>query len=137
MAQHGTILLIDDDPLVHMSYHMALFASKYNKVSIQDQEEALKYPEHKQNYDRPNLIFVDLMLGQVNGLDVIKLMRKDPYFDKIPIILHTGYAQGVSDTSIIKDLNILHILLKPCLKEELLACIDIYMYYFEKNATSS
>ena len=130
------ILLIDDDSLIHMSYYMALFGSQYNKISIQDVAEAMQYPKLKDNYVKPDLILVDLMLGACSGTDIIKEMRVDKYFDKIPIILHTGYADALSDGVIVKELNILHVLSKPCTKAELLKCIDTYIDYFENKLIS-
>jgi CheY-like chemotaxis protein len=127
------ILMIDDDPLIHSSCRMMLFGSKHNQISIQDPDEALRYPACKDNYDKPNIIFVDLMMDNVNGLDVIREMRKDIYFDKIPVLLHTGYASEVMGTPVLHELGIVHVLPKPCTKAQFLKCIDTYVDYFAED----
>lgn len=133
MKKYKRVIVIDDDPLIHMSCEMALLGSKYQKTSIQDVDEAVAYPKSKNKYEKPDIILMDQMLGYTYGTDIICTMRKDKYFDDIPIILHTGYADKIANSAILKKLNILHVLLKPASKEQLLKCLNIYIDYFKKN----
>jgi hypothetical protein len=42
------------------------------------------YQQSKDQYDKPDLILVDYMMGHITGIDVIQSIRIDPYFKKIP-----------------------------------------------------
>ena len=42
--------------------------------------------------DRPDLIVLDLMLPEIDGLEVCKLLRRDPNLGQIPIIMLTARA---------------------------------------------
>jgi CheY-like chemotaxis protein len=125
MSDQTHILLIDDDPLIHMSFDMILFGSKYKKTSIIDPDEAISYQQYKVKYDEPDIIFVDLMIGALCGIDVIRSIRKDSSFDNIPIILYTGYTNKITqDIALLKTLNIFRVLRKPIAKNDLLSAIN-------------
>jgi CheY-like chemotaxis protein len=70
MATEKHIILIDDDPIVHMSFEMILFGSKYRKTSITDPGEAMLYQRSKDNYDKPDLMLIDYMMGKI-GLSTL------------------------------------------------------------------
>jgi CheY-like chemotaxis protein len=128
MAIEKHIILIDDDPIIHMSFEMMLFGSKYRKTSITDPAEAMLYQQSKDNYDKPDLMLIDYMMGKITGIDVIKSIRTDSYFEKIPIILFTGYYEKmVQEVDLLKELNIACVLPKPLSKEQLLSKLDTYI----------
>ncbi len=119
------IILIDDEPVIHMACEMMLHGTNYRKTSITNLEEALAYPENKDQYDKPDILIVDLMLGSKSGIDVIKSIRKDPYFDNIPIILYTAYHEKIiNQDELLEKLDIACVASKVIGKDELLAKID-------------
>ena len=122
------IILIDDDPIIHMSFEMMLFGAKYRKTSITDPTEAMLYQQSKNNYDKPDLMVIDYMMGRITGIDVIKSIRSDSYFDNIPIFLFTGYHEKmVQEVGLLKELNITCVLPNPLSKEQLLSKLDAYI----------
>lgn len=128
MAIEKHIILIDDDPIIHMSFEMMLFRSQYRKTSISDPTEAILYQQSKDKYDKPDLMLIDYMMGRITGIDVIKSIRTDSYFDKIPIILFTGYNEKMAqEVELLKELNITCVLPKPISKETLLYKLDAYI----------
>lgn len=128
MTENKHIILIDDDPIVHMACEMILYGSRYRKTSIMNPEEAMMYQRCKDKYDAPDLMLIDLMMGKVSGIDVIRSIRTDPSFDNIPILLYTGYHEKISqDINLLKELNIACILPKPITKEQFLSKIDTYI----------
>lgn len=129
--------MMDDAPIIHFACRMMLFGSNYKQISIQDPDEALRYSECKDKYDKPDIIFVDIMMDHVKGIDVIRKMRKDPYFDKIPILLQTGYASDLVGTQVLEELNIIDVLAKPYTKSQFLKCIDTYVGYFPEDNRSN
>jgi len=122
MKSEKHIILIDDDPIIHVSCEMILFGSGYRKTSIIDPEEAIRYQSSKDKYDKPDLLMIDLMIGTLSGIDVIQSIRSDVYFDNIPIILYTGYCEKIiSNHELLKKLKISSVLSKILLKEQLLS----------------
>ncbi len=130
MNRKKHILLIDDDPMIHMSCEMILFGSQYIKTSIIDSDEAIVYHQFKDKYIKPDVILVDLMMGNISGIDVIKSIRSNSYFDKTPIFLFTGFHEKImQDIELLKELNIAGVLSKPISKEQLFAKIAVFVDY--------
>ena len=128
MAIEKHIILIDDDPIIHMSLDMILFGSKYRKTSITDPAEAMLYQQSKNKYNKPDLMLIDYMMGQITGIDVIKSIRTDSYFENIPMILFTGYHEKMSqEVELLKELNIACVFPKPLSKKQLLSKLDAYI----------
>jgi CheY-like chemotaxis protein len=126
MSKKKHIILIDDEEVIHMSFEMMLFDSSYSKTSIIDPQEAMQYVQNKDQYDKPDLFIIDLILSKkISGVDVITAIRKDPSFANIPIILFTGYReQIINEDELLEALNIACVLPKMLLTEEILFTID-------------
>jgi DNA-binding response OmpR family regulator len=124
MDQKKHIILIDDEPVIHLSLEMMLFESSYKITSIYDPEEAIRYIKSIDKYDKPDLFIVDLMMGKVSGIDVINSIRGDVYYDNIPVILYTGHLEVIiNENEMLKKLNIACVLPKVVDKEHLLEVI--------------
>lgn len=86
-----TILIVDDEPdaIELVSYNLA--QAGYNVASAKDGVEAIE----KAKESPPDLILLDVMLPQVDGLEVCKVMRKSPRTAAIPIIMLTAKAAEI------------------------------------------
>ncbi len=82
------ILVIDDEPDVVQLIEYNLKSAGYDVVSAADGREALE----KARTLQPDLIILDLMLPEVEGLDVCKVLRRDPGTAGIPIVMLTAKA---------------------------------------------
>ena len=80
------ILVVDDEPDVVHLVEYNLKAADYEVVTAADGEQALK----KARAALPNLIILDLMLPELDGLEVCKLLRRDQSTAAIPIIILTA-----------------------------------------------
>ena len=60
----------------------------FDVVSAADGTEALK----KARSVLPSLIVLDLMLPEVDGMEVCKMLRRDPATSKIPIVMLTALS---------------------------------------------
>ena len=80
------ILVVDDEPDVLHLMEYNLNGANYDVVTAGDGLEALK----KARGQMPNLIILDLMLPELDGLEVCKLLRRDPSTASIPIIMLTA-----------------------------------------------
>jgi DNA-binding response OmpR family regulator len=85
------ILVVDDEPDAVELIEFNLKTAGYEVVTAGDGAEALK----KARTFAPNLILLDLMLPEVDGLEVCKLLRRDPATSGIPVIMVTAKAAEI------------------------------------------
>lgn len=83
-----TILVVDDEPDAVELVSFNLKAAGFDVITAEDGEEALK----KARAARPALIILDVMLPEVDGLEVCKILRRDPATTGIPILMLTAKA---------------------------------------------
>jgi CheY-like chemotaxis protein len=89
------ILVVESDPadanLTEIAFKKAGLTSGFRSVS--DGADALAYV-HKQgkyaNVATPDLIFLDLSLPKVSGLEVLKAIKSTPHLMHIPIVVASG-----------------------------------------------
>jgi adenylate cyclase len=65
---------------------MRLEANDYEVITAGDGQEGLE-KAHKEN---PSLIILDIMLPKMNGYKVCQLLKSDPKYNHIPIIISSG-----------------------------------------------
>lgn len=83
-----TILICDDDPVVHESLKIYLENEGYSCVSAYNGEEALEELKTLQ----PALMVLDIMMPKLNGLEVCKEVRKT---SNMPIIMLTAKGEEI------------------------------------------
>ena len=82
------ILIVDDEPETLEIVEFNLKQAGFEVASALDGETALK----KAKQILPALIILDLMLPEVDGTEVCKLLRRDPATSDIPVIMLTAKA---------------------------------------------
>jgi DNA-binding response OmpR family regulator len=85
------ILVVDDEPDAVDLIKFNLKAAGYEVATAVDGDEALK----KARSILPNLIVLDLMLPEVDGLEVCKILRRDQRVSATPIIMVTAKAAEI------------------------------------------
>src|SRR5207249_8793222 len=85
------ILVVDDEPDAVELVEFNLRSAGYEVVTASDGSEALK----KARARSPDLIVLDLMLPEVDGLEVCKILRRDPATSGVPIIMLTAKAAEI------------------------------------------
>ncbi len=80
------ILIIEDDQIVANVYRNKLAVDGYTTEVAPDGETGLKV----MRTFKPELIILDLMLPSISGVEVIKEIRSEPEFSKIPIIVFSN-----------------------------------------------
>ena len=87
------ILVVDDEPDA-VAYLQALLEDHaYTVVSAHSVEKGHKVLEA----DKPDLVLADVMLPGVSGLDLVLRIRKDPKWNRLPVVVITGEAAIVHD----------------------------------------
>ena len=85
------ILVVDDEPEAVELVEFNLKQAGFTVVTAADGAEAL----NKARATSPNLIVLDLMLPEIGGLEVCKMLRRDPATAAVPIIMLTAKAAEI------------------------------------------
>lgn len=83
------VLIVDDEPDIVESLKFALELEGIECIVAHAGEEALV----KAKNAMPDLILLDVMLPQINGYKVSRLLKFDQAYKQIPIIMLTARAQ--------------------------------------------
>ncbi len=85
------ILVVDDEPDAVELLKVNLKGAGYDVLTAADGEEALK----KAKSLLPDLIVLDVMLPEVDGLEVCKILRRDQRISATPILMLTAKASEI------------------------------------------
>lgn len=85
------ILVVDDEPDAVELVSFNLKGAGFDVVTAADGAEALKRAKEHQ----PDLLVLDVMLPEVDGLEVCKIIRRDSAVAHIPIIMLTAKAAEI------------------------------------------
>lgn len=87
------IILIEDDLFLNSLYKDTLIGAGYNVISAKDGEEGLNAVR---NNTDASLILLDLMLPKLNGIDVLKELKKDPATKNLSVIVLTNLNEDAT-----------------------------------------
>jgi DNA-binding response OmpR family regulator len=79
---------VDDEPEAVELVEFNLKQSGFDVLTASDGAEAVK----KAHSALPSLIVLDLMLPEIDGLEVCKMLRRDPATAAVPIVMVTAKA---------------------------------------------
>jgi adenylate cyclase len=116
MEDKPTILIVDDEPVMHDILQGLLAAEGYNFTVANDGLEAV---EKVKQLD-PDLILLDIMMPGLSGLEVCQSLKTDQEWQHIPIILVTA-LDGSDNVAAGLDAGADDFLHKPFDKTELQA----------------
>ena len=85
------ILVVDDEPDAIELIRFNLKASGYEVLTAEAGEEALA----KARKFSPDMILLDVMIPEIDGLEVCKILRRDPATASLPIIMLTAKASEI------------------------------------------
>lgn len=89
-AQNSTgkkkILIVEDDFFIRDLYELQARKSGFDVILASDGLEAVE----KTKTENPDILLIDLMLPKMDGLTVMKTIKADPKFERIPCIIVTN-----------------------------------------------
>ncbi|MFZ0128667.1 MAG: response regulator [Candidatus Dormiibacterota bacterium] len=83
------LLLVDDDADVASMYELQLSAHGFDVIRANSGKEAID----RASTEAPDLIYLDLGLPEMHGLDVLKELRLDAQTADIPVVILTNYSE--------------------------------------------
>jgi CheY-like chemotaxis protein len=99
------ILVVDDDQGILDSFEV-LLGDRYNLVKAENGYEALRILET----DPPQLIFLDIKMPGLDGIDVLRRLQKDQ--KKVGVVIITGTDQEKTEDEA-RSLGVVDYLKKP------------------------
>lgn len=85
---HIKVLAVDDDSMNLEVLNHILIKQGFEVENAEDGEEAVEYLEaHPEEVD---IILLDKMMPKMNGIDVLKRIKKHPVLKDIPVIMQTA-----------------------------------------------
>jgi CheY-like chemotaxis protein len=106
------ILVVDDEIHVASLLAEAIRRQGHDVTIAQDAQEALVLLDHL----RPDGLFLDIALGEVSGLEVLRRLRQVDR--RLPVVIITGHAEA-SQLDEARRLGVTDILEKPILLNHL------------------
>ncbi len=100
-THQGKILLVEDDPMVVRMYERKLKMEGFDLQLAFNGElglEALKK-------ERPDIILCDIMMPKLSGLDMLKIVKGDPQYKDLPMVMLTNLGDRPEDIEKCKGLG--------------------------------
>ncbi|AIL65906.1 Sensor histidine kinase [Rickettsiales bacterium Ac37b] len=116
-TKKAIILAIDDEEICLTSLEMLLYGTNYTLIKANNGYTGLKYLE---DY-KIDLILLDIMLPDIDGLVLLETIKKNTNFTHIPVILQTGILDF--DRELYMD-KISDYIRKPYQREEILEVVN-------------
>ncbi|HRZ29597.1 MAG TPA: response regulator [Candidatus Paceibacterota bacterium] len=101
------ILLVEDEAFLSSLLELKLSQEGFQVEKAMDGEEAFNMLENFM----PDLILLDLILPKRNGFEFLEMLRNDPRFSKIPVIITSNLGQD-SDIERGKTFGVIEYIIK-------------------------
>lgn len=88
-GRRSVILLVDDSPTMLLKLRKILELWEYKVVTAKDGREAWGELQKL----KPDLLISDIEMPNLNGLELVKLMRSDLTLMDVPVVLITGSVE--------------------------------------------
>ena len=116
------ILIVDDDPVIRNLLEQILEPFQEHGVELMTAENGVVALETIRN-ERPDIIFLDVMMPKLNGFEVCKIVKNDNEIKNSYIIMLTAKGQEV-DKRKAKDVGVDCYITKPFNISELIGKVD-------------
>ncbi len=131
-SRSGTILVVDDDPIVREVVSESLEAEGLSVICAPDGQEGLKLARQQ----KPDLVLLDIRMPRMDGLELCRQLRRGFLTSTIPIIMLTslnGTADKVEGMRVGAD----DYVTKPFDPQELIARVSTHLHRSERDIQTS
>lgn len=81
--ENKTILVVEDEQALQEAIKLKLTKDGVNVVTASSGEEALDYLKN----NKPDLLWLDILLPGVDGIEVLRKVRKDFKMNDLPVVI--------------------------------------------------
>lgn len=124
----GTIAVIDDEPDILELVSMHLEKEGFKVKKFKEGRSLLKFLDE----NVPELIILDLMLPDIDGLEICKSLKKQDKFASLPIIMLTAKGQEI-DKVLGLEFGADDYVTKPFSPRELIARVKAVLRRYERK----
>jgi DNA-binding response OmpR family regulator len=117
-----TILIVDDEVAYCNALGDALRSYGYNVHTAHNAHEALSLLK----WLVPDLLILDIMMPQIDGLLLLKQLRSNPEWDHVPIIIASALAEQ-HQSNVAMEAGANHYLVKPYTMEILRTTVGQFL----------
>ena len=133
MKNTKPLLLVEDDNVSAMAVIRVFNDLKIPKIVIHlgNGEEAVKYLSDN-TLEKPDLILLDLNMPRMNGVEFLKIIKRDSILRSIPVVMFTT-SDDKRDIEECFGLNVAGYIVKPVDPELFQEMIRIVVAYWSNN----
>lgn len=117
----GTAWIADDDAEIRSAMALMMRLLGYELRGFKDVRSLAAYMSHG---DRPDILFLDINMPEVSGLDFLSVLRTRPEYSNLPILIISSEGQEQNVEKVIR-LGGDGFVFKPIIFEELESAINI------------
>jgi CheY-like chemotaxis protein len=107
-ARRKKVLIIEDEDVCAQLVDLVINKRQVDVIVAPDGEQGVQ----KASAERPDLIFLDIMLPKMNGYDVIRALKRDPALAAIPIVVLSARA-GDEGRQLVRETGCQEFIPKP------------------------
>jgi putative two-component system response regulator len=116
-TRHTKIMIVDDESILIRVVRKYLQEAGYDGVfGTTDPTETMTLIER----ERPDVLLLDIMMQQLSGLDVLRLVRRDKRLKHMPVLILTASSDAATKVKAL-ELGATDFLIKPVDASELVA----------------
>lgn len=129
IVEKEKIMIIDDSSTIRRSAEIFLTPEGYQVIPVVDGFEGLV----KVMEEKPDLVFIDVVMPKIDGLEACRIIRRNPQFKNLPIIFLSS-KDGEFDKARGMMMGADDYLPKPFTKESIIAVVKKYTANKKENA---
>jgi CheY-like chemotaxis protein len=99
------ILIIEDDPFTLSLLEEGLKMENFQTDTATCGEEALEKIEEikNKNREKPDLVLLDILLPDINGVEILKEIKKNPETKDIKVFAFTNFSDSELNQKLIQE----------------------------------
>ena len=86
------VLIVEDEPLVARMYEKALKFDGFEVVTAMGGKSGIETAKAQ----KPDIILMDIMMPEMNGIEALEVIKKDPDNVNVPVVMLTNLS-GIHD----------------------------------------
>ena len=122
MENKVKVMVIDDSNTIRRSAKLFLENAGYEIIEVEDGFDALS----KIMEEIPDLVFIDVLMPNLDGLQTCQIIKRNPLFKDLPIIILSS-KDGEFDKAKGLMMGANDYLVKPFTKDSIIKVIKDYM----------
>lgn len=115
----ASVLIIDDSKTMVAALGLMLRENQFTILEAFDGESGLEVLQK----NKPDLIFLDIILPGISGFDVLRRIRRSQYVGKVPVIVMSG-NDAATEEYYVRRIGADDFMRKPCSRAEVFSRVE-------------